>query len=511
MLPLVVALNVATTVGIEDRTEVRARAVNSPRVVADPVTKINQPRTDPNGDFVENDSKTALVMDLETDPVVRVRTYHEDNAFTLAYAPRIALANFGGAGAAQGGKTTVDLVHRPLLTLEQQIDPLNRFVLNGLVQFGRTTPGTLLLPDRWNGEDRPAIPRAFPVLPFNPQTFLSIYAAAGITHTFSPRLNLTLSAFYITFGQPTEAGRIAAGGTTYLQNPGANLEVEYKTSSTGALVFNVAPQVNIVQATVVETDNTGNQLATDGGVLYDGTGVRKGPDGKALGPKFLNRAAPNTYQLYFEARYRKRLERLTAIEVALGANLIQQTLPQALLPTGKLNPDGTPQTHQVDNPFNILGRDAATKRPDKNNVNVLPVAELLVSRGFSTASAQGRLIAYTRADAWLNTVSGNIGARSATVAALNLDFGLDALRAQAAFVQSLHVTDLTNDFRQVIAELSYERELTKSWFFDVGARAGYQAAQVTAPEEGVTKGFKTSFFQPGAFAGVAWRPLPAKL
>ena len=509
MLPLVVALNVAATLGVEDRTEVRGRAVQSPRVD----DQTHQPRTNEDGSYKTNDSKTAVVLDAETDPVGRLRVYHEDDAMTLAYAPRIAIANFGGGGSPQGGQTTFDVIHRPLLTLEKQIDPLNRFVLNGLMQFGTTTPGTLLLPDRWNGEDRPAIPRAYPVLPFAKQTFLSIYAAAGVAHAFSPRLLMTVSAFYITFGQPTQAGRIAAGGTTYLQNPGVGLELDYKASATDTLVFNVSPQVNIVQATPFETDNDGNALAVvDGKPLDDpATGKpRLDANNLPLASKHVNRKAPNTYQVYLEGRYRKQLSRLTSYELAVGANVIQQSIPQALVPAGT-DANQTPLFQTVDNPFGLLGRTPATVAKTKNDFNVLPVGEALLNQGFSTANAHGRLIAFTRADAWLNTVSGSISARNANVAAVNLDFGLDALRAQIAFVQSLPLSSQTTFFRQVITEISYERELTKSWFFDVGARAGYQDAEITKREVGVTNGFRTSFFQPGAFAGIAWRPLPAKL
>lgn len=509
MLPLVVALNVAATVAIEDRTEVRGRVVRSPRI--DKKTEL--PFVDPKGNFVENNNKSALVMDLETDPVARLRVAHAEDAFTLGYAPRVVVANFGGAGGAQNGETTLDLIHRPQLTLEKQLDPLNRFAANGLVQFGSTTPGTLLLPERWNGEDRPAIPRAFPVLPFNKQTFLSIYAAAGLVHVFSPRLVGTISAFYITFGQPTQAGRIAAGGTTYLQNPGVNAELEYKLKPTDTFIFNVAPQLNIVQATPNETDNNDVQLAAaDGLPLYDENGIRKDAQGNDLIAKRVNRKAPNTYQVLLEARYRKQLQRLTTYELAVGANILQQTIPQALVPSGKLDENGAPILKVVDNPFGLLGREPNTAAPSANRFNVLPVGEALLSQGFSTANAQGKLIAFTRADAWLNTVSGEISARSATVAALNLDFGLDALRAQAAFVQSLPLSEATTFFRQVITELSYERELTRSWFFDVGARLGFQDAVITKPdrEQGRT-GFKTTFLQPGAFVGIAWRPLPAKL
>ncbi len=509
MLPLVVALNVAATVAIEDRTEVRGRVVRSPRI--DKTTRL--PFVDAQGNFVENNSKSALVMDLETDPVARLRVAHAEDAFTLGYAPRVVVANFGGAGAAQNGETTLDLIHRPQLTLEKQLDPRNRLAVNALVQFGSTTPGTLLLPERWNGEDRPAIPRAFPVLPFNKQTFLSVYAAAGLVHVFSPRLVGTISAFYITFGQPTQAGRIAAGGTTYLQNPGVNAELEYKIKPTDTLLFNVSPQVNIVQATPPETDNDDVQLAAaDGLPLYDQNGIRQGADGNDLLPKYVNRKAPNTYQILLEARYRKQLRRLTTYELAAGANILQQTIPQALVPSGLVDANNVAIRKTVDNPFGLLGREPGTAAQDETRFNVLPVGEALINQGFAASNAQGRFIAFTRADAWLNTVSGEISARSATVAALNLDFGLDALRAQAAFVQSLPLSQSTTFFRQIITEVAYERELTRSWFFDVGARLGFQDAVITKPEPELQRtGFKTTFLQPGAFVGVAWRPLPAKL
>lgn len=513
MLPLVVALNVAGTVAVEDRTEVRGRVVRSPRV-----DDFGQPRVGADGQFLKNDSKTAVVSDLETDPVGRLRLARTDDALTLAYAPRIVLANFGNAGAAQGGETTVDLIHRPMLTLEAQLDPRTRMAVNSLVQFGSTTPGTLLLPERWNGEDRPPIPRAFPVLPFAKQTFLAIYAAAGVARQLSPRWSATLSAFYITFGQPTQAGRIAAGGTTYLQNPGVNLEFEYRHRATDTFLFNMAPQVNIVQATPIETTNEGIPLGADNLPLYDVNGIRE-VNGTPVEAKRVNRQAPNTYQLLLEARYRKQLYRLTTYELAAGANILQQTIPRAIVPTFAnnpdgtpvLNPDGTPQTEVRDNPFGLLGRTPGTVAPSNTRFNVLPVGEVLINQGFAASNAQGRLIAFSRADAWLNTVSGEISARSATVAAVNLDFGLDALRAQIAFVQSLPLSESTTAFRQVITELAYQRELTRSWFFDVGARLGYQDAEVFKNRVDPALSFSSQFLQPGAFAGIAWRPLPAKL
>lgn len=548
MLPLVVALNVAGTVVIEDRTEVRGRLVNSPRI--DKATQ--QPVVDPaTGRPKADDNKTAIVMDLETDPKVGMRVDNAKDALTISYGPRVVVANFGNAGAAQNGATTLDLIHRPMLTGELQIDPRNRFVVNGLLQFGTTTAGTLLLPERWNGEDRPNIPRAFPVLPFNKQTFLSIYAAAGLAHQFSPRLTGTISAFYITFGQPTQQGRIDAGGSTYLQNPGVNLELEYKASQTDTFVFNVAPQINIVQASPIEVNQDGQQIGKDGNLLVLPNTNTAGElfdqlDRAAVGPRYVDRTAPNTYQVLLEARWHKDVRRPTYFELAAGGNLLQQSLPQAAIRTftyngpvcdangANCNPgtadvppsvadNAGPQLRPeqnitltqgervVDDPFNLIARNPGQSRPAKNFFNLLPVGEVLLSHSFATASAKGRLIAFDRADAWLNTVSGEIGARNALVAALNFDFGLDALRAQAAFVKSLPLSDKTTEFTQVITELSYERELSRSWFFDVGARLGFQDAVTFKNPVDESLSLRSQFLQPGAFVGVAWRPLPAKL
>ena len=527
MLPLVVALNVAGTVAIEDRTEVRGRIVNSPRVGAD-----QRPRVDENGAALTNDNKSAIVMDVETDPAVRLRAAHKEDSFTLAYAPRIVVANFGNAGAAQGGETTLDLIHRPLLTGELQISPRTRFVLNSLVQFGSTTAGTLLLPERWDGQDRPAIPRAFPVLPFAKQTFLSIYAAAGLSHQFTPKLTGTVSAFFITFGQPTQAGRIASPGSTYLQNPGVNLELEYKARPTDTFIFNAAPQLNIIQASPIETTADGENIGIDGRPLFvpnaETTGLPFDTVATGAAPRYVNRNYPNTWQVLLEARYRKQVRRLTSYELALGANILQTSIPQTAIRTFEYvdingNRGGVPASvaddarrnglaegrleqgeQVVADPFGLLARSPAQRRPADNRFNLLPVGEALINHAFAASNAQGRLIAFSRVDAWLNTISGEIAARSATVAALNLDFGLDSVRAQAAFVQSLPLTQNTTFFRQVITELAYERELTKSWFFDIGARLGYQNAQVFGD-------FSSKFLQPGAFAAVSWRPLPAKL
>lgn len=532
MLPLVVALNVAGTVVIEDRTEVRGRVVNSPRI--DPATKL--PRVDPTTQGpLPNDNKSALVMDVETDPRASFRVDNAKDALTLTYAPRVVVANFGNAGAAQNGETTLDLIHRPMLTGELQIDPRNRFVVNGLLQFGTTTAGTLLLPERWDGEQRPNVPRAFPVLPFNKQTFLSIYAAAGIAHQFSPRFSATLSAFYITFGQPTQRGRIEAGGTTYLQNPGVNLELEYKASQTDAFIFNVAPQVNIVQASPVEVNQDGQEIGADGRLLVlpntdTADNLYDQLDRQAVGRRFVNRTAPNTYQVLLEARWHKDLERTTYLELAAGGNLLQQSVPRAAIRRFTLGQFDVPPSvaddaisrlqpgqagpvqdeRVVDDPFKLIARNPGQSRSSKNFFNLLPVGEVLISHGFATSSAKGRLIAFNRADAWLNTVSGEIGARNTLVAALNFDFGLDALRAQAAFVKSLPLSEKTTEFTQVITEVAYQRELTRSWFFDIGARVGFQDAVTFKNPVNEALSLRSQFFQPGAFVGIAWRPLPAK-
>lgn len=508
MLPLVIAMNVTGTISIEDRTEVRGRLVQSPEVGAGGlVTSTSDPESYNN--------KTSMVLDLETNPVGRLRLEGRNglDALTIAYAPRIVLANYTGQGAGQGADpkdpTTIDLIHRPLLTLEKQLAPRDRFVLNGLLQYGSTTAGTLLLPERWNGQDRPQLPRAYPVLPFAKQTFLSIYAAAGLAHQFSNTVTGQLSVFYITFGQPTKQGRIDTGGTTYLQNPGVYGEVEWRASNTDTFLFGLAPQVNLVQASPVSV--------TPQGEVIDANGLLPGdPNYDANKPSYSNKLVPPTYQLLLEARWRKQLERLTSIELAVGTNLLYQSIPRARVASFLGGPlavrDGagneTPATRVVDDPYSFLAERA---RPD-TRFNLLPVGEAQISQGFSSGTAQGRLIAFTRADAWLNTISGEISARSSTVGAINLNFGLDALRAQLAFVQSLPLSEATTFFRQVIVEAAYEREITKEWFIDVGARAGYQDA-VLVNERFLAPGQvapHARMFQPGAFVGVAWRPLGAK-
>lgn len=508
MLPLVVALNVTGTISIEDRTEVRGRLVQSPEVGAGGlVTSTSDPQSYNN--------KTSMVLDLETDPVGRLRLEGRNglDALTIAYAPRIVLANYTGQGTDQGADpnnpTTIDLIHRPMLSLEKQIAPRDRFVLNGLLQYGSTTAGTLLLPERWNGQDRPQLPRAYPVLPFAKQTFLSIYAAAGLAHQFSNTLTGQISAFYITFGQPTKQGRIDTGGTTYLQNPGVYGELEWRASNTDTLLFGVAPQVNLVQASPVNVDANGQVIDASGRLPVD-------PNYDATKPGYANKLVPPTYQLLLEARWRKQLERLTNLELAVGTNLLYQSIPRARVDSFLGGPvairDGTgantPATRIADDPFGFLSNRAAAD----TRFNLLPVGEALISQGFSSGTAQGRLIAFTRADAWLNTVSGEISARSSTIGAVNLNFGLDALRGQIAFVQSLPLSEATTFFRQVIVEAAYQREITKEWFIDFGARAGYQDAVLVnqrflAPGQNAPH---ARMFQPGAFVGVAWRPLGAK-
>jgi hypothetical protein len=446
-------MDVASVVTLEDRTELRGRIVEG-----------------------------TPVMDVETDPRVtlRVSRRNDRDAVTLAYLPRLVLTNFAGEAAdsaapgviADDDTRQIDLLHQGNLLLESQASSRTKFFSNNFIQYGKTSISTLLVQPRWNGEDRPALPRPFPLNPRVRFNLLALNLGGGVFHFITPRWSIQPSVFYQTWGGPDFEARKRLN---YLQNPGVSIESTYALRPTDDLIFLVQPQVNVFTTTLIDQDTNGAQLAEDGTLFKDPTKQT---------PRYVSRDGAPLFQVLAEARLRHRFSTLVTGEAAFGANATSQKRPDNPL-----------------DPFDFRGG------PQTTNTRIFPMAEVLANAGFKTSFARGRVVAYTRLGSWLNLLTGDIQARTEHVAAASFAFGRTVLRAQTAFMITL--PGETFAFRQVIGELGMERRFTPELALDLGVRVGQQTATVAnfarqAPTDPET--VETSSVQPGAFVGFSYQP-----
>jgi hypothetical protein len=446
-------MDVASVVTLEDRTELRGRIVEG-----------------------------TPVMDVETDPRVtlRVSRRNDHDAFTVAYLPRLVFTNFAGKEAeapapgvlADDDTRQIDLLHQGNLLLESQRSQRTKLFSNNFIQYGKTSISTLLVQPRWNGEDRPALPRPFPLNPRVRFNLLALNLGGGVFHLITPRWSIQPSVFYQTWGGPDFEARKRLN---YLQNPGVSIESTYALRPTDDLLFLLQPQVNVFTTTVVDRDTNGAQLAEDGTLFKDQ---------EKQTPRYVSRDGAPLYQINAEARLRHRFTNLVLGEVAVGANATSQKRPDDPL-----------------DPFDFRGGSQTTQN------QVFPMAEVLANAGFKTSFARGRVVAYTRLGSWLNLLTGNIQSRTEHVGAASFTFGRTVLRAQAALMITL--PGETFAFRQVTGELGMERRFTPELALDLGVRIGQQSATVAnfarqAPTDPETT--ETSSVQPGAFVGFSYQP-----
>jgi hypothetical protein len=450
-------MDTASTLVFEDRTEIRGRIFES-----------------------------KAVIDAETDPKLALRTSRRSglDAVTLAYFPRLVLTNaFGGAQpAAEPGVIVdddaqkLDLLHQGNVLFEYQASPRTKFFSNNLVQYGQASISTLLVQPRWNGEDRPQLPRPFPTNPRVRFDLLSLNLQAAFFHMITPRWSIQPSVFYLTWGGPNFETRKRLN---YLENPGISIESTYSATPTDDFVALLQPQLNSFTTTVIEEDATGAQLANDGKLLQDQA---------TQTPSFVSRVGKPVFQVYGEARYRHKFTSLVLGEVAFGTNVTSQVRPDDPL-----------------DPFNFKDGTSSTQ------TRVLPVVEVLTNAGFKTRFARGRIVAFSRLGSWLNLLTGEIQPRTEHVGAASLIFGKTSVRAQLAFMVTLPGEKY--GFRQITGELGMEQRFSKEWALDLGIRFGQQTAEVTnfarktAAEPEI---IERSSVQPGAFVGVTFQPRAVK-
>ena len=506
MLPLPLILNVLQTIAVEDRTEVRARAVES-----------------------------EAVVDVETDPQLRYRTEWRNGleSFSLSYSPRIVLTNIGGTApqpaaippidetgltqvqiddlrrtravavaeaqtAAENASTAnkIDFIHRFGSTFQWRLGPRTNFAANGNVTYGTANLGTILIQPRWNGEDRPAPPLPFPKLIAARLEVLSSYSSAQIFHQVTPRFSVSPGFVFITYGAPTFEGRKVQ---PYLENPAARFEMNYEITPRDDFAVDIQPQLNVFTGSpqlplCTPAKNDATQTAhpdcfsnTAGGRTVVRQRANFNEAGNFVGQpvRFETRQAPILYQGYAEARLKHRFSALVSAELAGGTSMTAQD--RSIDPADLYNVRG-------------LATNLVTK--------VYPVAEAAFIAAFRSGNdARGRFYGYARLNPWLNPLSGEILRRIDYVAAFGVTFGLNAIRAQGALANTL--PDQQEAFRQVTGEVSYERRLSTTWSVDIGARVGYQElVSVDAATETPTS---LSTFQPGGYVGISYRPLPLKL
>ena len=415
MLPLL--FNVLQTLAVEDRTEVRARAVS--------------------GD---------VVADVETDPQLKykVEARHDLDAFSVNYSPRVVFTNLAGPDGGVDSRQ-LDWIHRGGGALQWRLDPRTSLLLAGTLTYGTTSIGTLLIQPRWNGEDRPGSPQPFPKPGIARFEMMASYVSLGVFHQVTPRLSIQPGFIFITYGAPSFEGR---KNLPYLENPALKFELNYAMSPRDDFAFEVQPQVNLF---------TGTQEVTPG--------------------KFAELSAPPLYQVYGESRFKHRFAPLVSGEVSGGASVTVQ--------------DRSTDPNDL---YNIKNGPTAVA------TNVYPIAELGFIAGFQSGyNSRGKLHIYSRLNPWLNSLTGEVLRRVDNVAALSIGFGRNSVRAQAAFLVVL--PNEAQAFHQLVGELGYERKIGDEWAVDLGARVGYQVADLPTPVTTV---------QPGGYVGLTFRPLPAK-
>lgn len=262
MLPLL--LNVLQTIAVEDRTEVRARAVDS-----------------------------EVVADVETDPALKYRAEWKNglDAFGLNYSPRVVFTNFTGP---DGGADTrqLDWIHRGGGALQLRLAQRTNFALAGNITYGTASLGTILIQPRWNGEDRPAPPLPFPQIGNKRLEVLSSYNTASIFHQVTPRLWIQPGFVFITYGAPTFEGQKLQ---PYLENPAARFELNYSMTPRDEFNFEIQPQVNYFTSTQ-----------------------------ETAAGKFESLGAPPLYQTYAEARVKHHFSELVSTELSGGTSFTLQ-------------------------------------------------------------------------------------------------------------------------------------------------------------------------------------------
>ncbi|MFO0665215.1 MAG: hypothetical protein U0174_14770 [Polyangiaceae bacterium] len=449
MLPLL--FNVLQTIAVEDRTEVRARAVDS-----------------------------ELVADVETDPRAQYKAEWKNglDAFSLYYGPRIVFTNFTGTEPAAGVDNDVrqlDYLHRGGGALQLRLAPLTSVALTGNVTYGKASLGTILIQPRWNGEDRPAAPLPFPQIGPRRLEVLSSFSSANVFHQVSPRLWIQPGFVFVTYGAPTFEGQKVQ---PYLENPALRFELNYSMSPRDDFNFEIQPQVNLFTSTQEIPE-------------FDASGKAKDPEVDAQGNRvkpatFESRTAPPLYQTYAEARFKHHFSELVSAELSGGTSFTVQD--RSILKEDLYN---------------------VKRNPTQIETQVYPIAEVAFIAGFRPSTGtRGRFYGYSRLNPWLSSLTGEVLRRVDNVLALSITAGRNTFRAQGAVAITL--PNELQPYRQVTGELGYERRVSPEFSLDVGARIGYQVADLpNFAKGGVLE--EVSTVQPGGYVGIAYRPLPLKL
>ena len=284
MFPLLLA-DVQQTVTIEVRDETRGRMVQTSGVLVAPLSK--------EASFSPTAKTRIFVVDNELQPLIKYKanTAGKRTSLTLQYNPRLVFTNLAGKDepyslvytgdrlASDAGK--LDTVHQGLLLWEHQIEPRTRvaFVISGL--YGSASANTLVVPQRWDGEGLPAMPRAVPLIPQIRFDILGGYANLAFGHALSTRTQIQLQLYAMSYGTPTSEGREFF--PTY-RNAGLMATLVHSLTRRDDLEVSISPEVTQTQP--------------------------------------VGAPHPDAYTSFAWARYRRKFNDRTRAEIAAGGSLV---------------------------------------------------------------------------------------------------------------------------------------------------------------------------------------------
>ena len=466
-----VAMAPSSTLTFEDRSEVRGRT------------------TDPNN---------KIASDVETDPTLRYSATWRNgtNLFNLFYNPRLLYSDVAGhahaaemlqgAGAALGlyqGRTS--------------------FQLGSVGQYGTIAASSLIIPERWQGQGAPKTYYSLPADQSVKLTYVSWYSTATLTQQLTRRWSLTFNGQYGVFGGPDEASRKQL---PLVWGPTGEIKIEHNVTHTDEI--DVTGGVHYAET----------KLATNAAVGYvnvNGTDPVSGDPTRTTNTDLVFQPKPAIVG-YGELRLRHHWSRFTQTDIAAGVAVAHQQFPTAY------KASATPSAQDPSPPKNPYA--------DRSDAIVYPTAELLTVYGAEKVHGKLQLVGVARVVPWFDPFAGVNEERSEFAVAGNWIFGKNAIRMQGSLYHVLPTSSTPGSYTLSIAELAYERKLTKTLGFDVGVRFGWQTfteinvssvsattqdrttGTTSAPVTGTTVGENhQSLIEGVGFLGISWLPTPLKL
>jgi hypothetical protein len=422
MFPIVLQADVAATLAVEDRTEVRARYI---RAVG------------------SSQNLNEGVADVETDPLLRFQAKTARTAFTMQYAPRLIFTNlFGdgkgfeilGKGVVPGDTRKFDHVQQLTLSGEYQFDSRTRIAVLANGSYGQASTASLLVQPRWLNDGAPPAPRPLPIVPKLRLEVVSAYGYVGAAHFLSRNWLFLPSANLVVYGGPTLAAREFL---PFLVNPWIDLAFKGTPTKKDEVEFGLQPQFSKSQTSA----------GTAGGNL---TSV----------------VFPTIYQVNTTARYRHRFDKYSRVEIAGGGSVLGQSLSAE-------DASGTDRKKGLNVsllPFGeaLAGTGWAFSETRKGEL----VFVTRVAPWLNTFVGE----AYARSESILGLrVSEGRNAIRATGAVLV------ALAPKEKLKDEFNLPAYRRSFFQVFGEFAFERKLNRELTADIGARLSLQEAATTNP------------------------------